>query len=147
MALEHWDPLRDLLSLQERMNRLFEESLSRGAQEAPAPAAWVPPSDVCETPESYVIEIDLPGCSPDDIAVQASARELLVRGARAAWAGPRPERFHRLERFHGGFSRRFQFAQAIVPESVTSRWEDGLLRVELPKAAPRGRRIPVESRS
>ncbi len=147
MALEHWDPLRDLLSLQERMNRLFEESLSRGAPDAPSPAAWVPPADVSETPESFVIEIDLPGCSPDDIAVQAAARELVVRGARAAWLGPRPERFHRLERYHGSFSRRFQFAQAIAPDSVTCRWQDGLLRVELPKAPSRSRRIPVESRS
>lgn len=147
MALEHWDPLRDLLSLQERMNRLFEESLSQGAPEAASQGAWVPPADVAETNESFVIEIDLPGCSPDDIAVQASPRELLVRGARLAWSGPRPERFHRLERHHGGFSRRFELGQVIVPDGVTCRWAEGLLRIELPKAQPRSRRIPVESRS
>ena len=147
MALEGWDPLRDLLSLQERMNRLFEESLSRRVPEGEAQGAWVPPADVAETAECFVIEIDLPGCSPDDIAVQAGPRELLVRGARVAWNGPRPERFHRLERHHGGFSRRFELGQAIVPDGVTCRWSEGLLRIELPKAQPRSRRIPVESRS
>lgn len=148
MVLQTWDPLRDLLSLQERMNRLFEESLARTQGVPPASSAGLqPPADVFETEHGFVVEIDLPGCAPEQIAVDVTPQELVVRGTRPAWTSPRPERFHRMERAHGPVARSFRFGQPIVPEGVSCRFENGWLRVEVPKAAARSRRIPVEERS
>jgi HSP20 family protein len=141
VALQRWDPLRDLLSLQERMNRLFEESLARTQGEAP-PVAPPPAADVFETDQRYVIEIDLPGCLPDQIAMEVTPHEIVLRGARPAYSGQRPERFHRMERAHGAFTRSFRLPQAVRPEGITCRWQDGLLRIEAPKALARGRRPP-----
>jgi HSP20 family protein len=150
VALPRWDPLRDLLSLQERMNRLFEESLARTpAGEAPPDVGTGPPpaADVFETPRGFVIEIDLPGCSLEHLAVEVGTHELVVRGQRPAYHGGRPERYHRMERAHGVFQRSFRFAAAIAPEGLVARARDGLLRLEVPKAAGRSRRIPIEEPS
>lgn len=144
MALPRWDPLRDLLSLQERMNRLFEESLVRTQAEAPAGPATTTTADVFETAQAFVIELDLPGCDPDQVAIDVTPHVIVVRGTRPAWCGQRPERFHRLERAHGPFARSFHFSQPIQPEGVIRHWQDGLLRLDAPKAGARVRRGPAE---
>ena len=145
MALEKWDPLRDLLSLQERMNRLFEESLAREHQEgAGLPAAWAPPADVVETGTAYIVELELPGLSREDVEVHAEAHELVVRGRRRAAREARPERFHRMERSYGVFQRAFRFEHEIASQHVTADLRDGLLRIELPKTATASRRAAVE---
>ena len=146
MALPRWDPLRDLLSLQERMNRLFEESLARTQAEAPSGPGGSTTADVFETAQAYVIEIDLPGCDREQVEIDVTPHVIVVRGVRPAWSGQRPERFHRMERAHGPFARSFHFSQPIQPDGVSRRWQDGLLRLEAPKAGARGRRPPVEGR-
>ena len=92
-----WDPLRDLLSLQERMNRLFEESLARERELPPGERrdAWSPAADVYETAESFVVLVELPGVSEDDVVVTVDGDELRLRGAAAPSPAPRPESFHR----------------------------------------------------
>lgn len=129
------------------MNRLFEESLARapaGGASPEAGAGRLPAADVFETPRGFVIEIDLPGCGVEHVAVDAGPHEVIVRGLRPAFCGGRPERYHRMERAHGAFQRSFRFGAPIVPEGVVCSSRDGLLRLEIPKGAGRARRIPVE---
>jgi HSP20 family protein len=142
------DPLRELLELQDRMNRLFEETLTRERLEEPPflSGTWVPLADVYETAEAYVVELELPGLERDDVEVQFHGDELVVRGERRPTAGGRPEVFHRLERRHGAFARAFRFAEEVDPDRVTAEFDDGLLRLEVPKARPRpgGRLVRVD---
>ena len=140
MAIRRWDPVRDLLTLQERMNRLFEESLSRGRPQEPALDArgWSPLADAYEAPDGYVVVIEMPGLSEEDIELQIEADQLVVRGERTLGAQARPDSFHRMERSYGAFSRTFRFGTDVDPERVAVQFRDGLLRVELPKAFPRG---------
>ena len=140
MTIQRWDPVRDLLTLQERMNRLFEESLSRGRPHEPAleGPAWAPLADVYETHDSFVVQIELPGLSQDDVEVELDADQLTLRGERRMGDKTRPESFHRMERSYGSFSRSFQLSEDVDPERVTARFKDGLLRVELPKLHARG---------
>lgn len=129
-----FDPLRDILGLQERMNRLFEESLLRGRELKPADAgAWVPSVDVYETAESFVILAELAGVSEDDVVVTVDGDEVRLRGQRRL-PGPRPESYERLERSYGPFARSFRFQQAVDPDRVNASFEDGLLRLEVTKA-------------
>ncbi len=143
MARERWDPLRDLLGLQERMNRLFEESLAQQRPDQPAVSAgWSPAADVRESDASYVVELELPGLRREDVELRADTHTLHVRGERQAAWEQRPERFHRMERRLGAFQRSFRFERAVLPEQVDADLRDGLLRVELPKAP--ARRVTVE---
>jgi len=129
-----FDPLRDILDLQERMNRLFEESLLRGRELKPArTAAWSPAADVYETAEAFVILAELPGVHEDDVEVAVDGDELRLRGERRL-PGPRPESFERLERSYGPFLRTFRFAQDVDPDRVSAHFEDGLLRLEVRKS-------------
>lgn len=134
MKSRQLDPLRDILSLQERMNRLFEESLLRGRELKPAQAAaWAPTVDVYETAEAFVILAELPGVSEDDVDITVDGDEVRLRGERHL-PGPRPESFERLERSYGPFARSFRFEQEVDPDRVMAEFKDGLLRLEVRKA-------------
>jgi HSP20 family protein len=127
------DPLQDLLSLQERMNRLFEESLKGRLQPALGAESWVPLADVYETADAFVVLIELPGLSQDDIEIQVDGEELTIRGERQMGASARPESFHRMERSYGLFSRSFRLTEDADPSRLTAQFKDGLLRLEAPK--------------
>jgi len=135
------DPLKDLLDLQERMNRLFDETLSRGEIDelGAATPGWAPLADVFDTPGAYLLEIELPGLARDSIDVQVKGRELTVRGERHP-AGGRSATFHRLERQYGPFVRSFKFDVDIDAEDVRAEIRDGLLHLVVPKVEPRGGR-------
>jgi len=142
MTIRKWDPLTDLLTLQDRMNRLFEESLSRGRPLAAALGSgnWTPLADAYETAEAFVITVELPGLDQDDIEVHVSADQLVLRGERRAPGPARPDSYHRMERSYGFFSRSFSFPEEVDPAQVTAQFQDGLLRLELPKLKTRGPR-------
>lgn len=134
MSVRRWDPLRDLLSLQERMNRLFEETLSAARPDTGVAAAgWVPACDVYETAEFFVVQMDLPGVDSGDVEVHVDGDRLVVHGLRRPAEKQRPESFHRVERSHGPFTRTFQLTGEVDPDRVTAQYRDGLLRIELPK--------------
>ena len=138
MTVRKWDPLRDLLSLQERMNRLFEESFA-GRLEEPAligSATWTPLADAYETPEAFVVLLELPGIEEDDVEVQVDGDTLTVRGQRRGLT-LRPDRFHRMERSHGPFARTLQLSEEVDSDRVSAQLRDGVLRLELPKARSR----------
>ena len=121
------------------MNRLFEESLLRGRPHEPAldSGSWSPLADVYETQESFVVLVELPGLSQDDVELQVDPDQLVVRGERRMSDKTRPDSFHRMERSYGFFSRTFPLPVDVDPARVTAQFRDGLLRLDLPKARPR----------
>lgn len=134
------DPLKEMLDLQERMNRLFDETLSRERIEDPARhGGWSPIADVLETEDAYVVELEIPGVGPEDFTVHAHGSEIVVRGERRPPSGSRPEAFHRVERRHGAFARGFRFPQDVDGAAITARVTDGILQLHVPKARPAGR--------
>ncbi len=142
------DPLKDLLDLQERMNRLFDETLSRGGADelGTARPGWAPLADVFDTPGAYLLEIELPGLARESIAVQVEGRDLTVRGERHP-AGGRSATFHRLERQYGPFVRTFRFDVDIDADDVRAEIRDGVLNLVVPKVEPRGGRRIKATRS
>jgi HSP20 family protein len=140
------DPLKELLDLQERMNRLFDATLSHGGQEEMetwAPS-WSPLADVLDTPDAYLVEIELPGLGREEIDVQVNGRELVVRGVRDP-AGGRSAAFLRLERRYGPFTRAFRFDVDIDADRVEAEIKDGLLSLSVPKARPRSTRRVIKA--
>lgn len=122
------------------MNRLFEESLSRSGPHATAllSGGWSPLADVWETSDAFVVLVELPGLGQDDVEVHVDGDSLTLRGERRMSGSARPESFHRMERSYGFFSRTFRFTEEVDPSRVTAQLKDGLLRLEVPKARPRG---------
>jgi HSP20 family protein len=132
VAFARWDPLRDLLAIQQRLDRF-----------APGPAGWQPPVDLYETAEAYVLTAEIPGVDRDDIDIQAGDGRLVLSGMRQE----RPvacEQFHRLERGHGSFQRTFQLPLPVDHAAVTADLKDGVLTVRIPKLpASSSRRISI----
>jgi HSP20 family protein len=133
VAFTRWDPLRDLLALQERIERLAEAG----------DVGWTPPVDLFETADAYVLTVELPGLSRDDIAIHVREGEIVLEGQRPASRVP-CEQYHRVERGHGPFGRRFALPLAVDPDRTTADLEDGVLTITAPKAASsQPRRIDV----
>ena len=120
------------------MNRLFEESFA-GRLEEPAlvaSATWTPLAYAYETPEAFVVLLELPGIDEDDVEVHVDGDMLTVKGQRRGLP-LRPDRFHRMERSHGPFLRSFQLSEEVDPARVSAQLRDGVLRLELPKVTGR----------
>lgn len=146
MALTRWDPFRDLVTLQERMNRLFEDSLSRSkTTDEMAMGAWTPAVDIFETPEEVVLRADLPGVDLADIDVRIENSMLTLRGERKFLKEAKDEDYHRIERSYGTFSRSFQLPGAIDQGGIKATHKEGVLQVHLPKREEtRPKQIKVE---
>jgi HSP20 family protein len=132
VAFTRWDPLRDLLALQEQIGQIV-------GTDAPG---WTPPVDLYETSGAFVLTAELPGLNRSDIEIHAEEGRIVIRGERG---GHVPcEQYHRVERGHGRFSRAFLLPEPIEVEAVTADLKDGLLTVTIPKAGGRGaRRVDV----
>lgn len=126
-----WDPMRDLLTMQERLESLFGH----------AAPGWVPPVDLAELDDRYVLTVELPGMAQDEITIQFHDQVLTLRGERRAPA-PGPERYQQLECGQGPFSRSFRFGMPVVGDGIAASLAEGVLTVTIPKAQ-HIRRIPV----
>ena len=126
MAFARWDPIRDLLAIQQRLDRY-----------APGPAGWVPPIDVHETAAEYVVTAEVPGLTRDDIEIRIHDGRLQISGERRERDVPY-EQYHRVERGHGSFSRTFELPLPVDGDRVTADLRDGVLTVLCPKAAANG---------
>ena len=132
VAFARWDPIRDLLAIQQRLDRF-----------APGPAGWKPAVDLHETPAQYVIAAEVPGMSRDDLDIHVHDGRLTISGVRRERVRA-CEQYHRVERGHGAFSRSFQLPIPIDAERITADLRDGVLTVTCPKLDDGGaRRIEV----
>jgi HSP20 family protein len=123
-----WDPMRDLLTMHERLESLFGSTA----------AGWVPPVDLSESPDRYVLTLEIPGLARADIKISVIDGTLTVRGERSPESCC-PERYHQLERGHGPFSRAFRFTSPVDEDAVTAELVDGVLTILVPKRPPAGR--------
>ena len=123
VAFARWDPLRDLLAIQQRLERY-----------APSQAGWRPPVDLQETDDRYVLTAELPGVKQDDIHVSFDNGVLTISGAHREREREEPcEEFHRVERGHGSFSRSFHLPLPVHADAITADLRDGVLTVACPK--------------
>ncbi len=128
------DPLRDLIALQDRMSRLFEDSLRGRAQEeevAGGKAAWTPPADVYEREGMLVVSLELPGVKREQVEIRVENNLLTVQGERSFPEGVNRQNFHRMERSYGRFFRTFTLPAGISQEGIEATHRDGLLTIRI----------------
>ncbi len=135
MAIVRWDPFRDVLALQERINRLFEDSLSRprGREEPTVPGVWSPQVDIFETDDSIVLKAELPGIDKKDVTIELKDNTISLSGERKFEKKIKEENYHRVERSYGTFSRSFTLPSNIVKDKIKAEMVDGVLEISLPK--------------
>jgi HSP20 family protein len=144
-----WDPLRDLVTLQDRMNHLFQEAAEKrargGAEEESDQeierADWIPAADIYETEKEYTIAVDLPGIERSALDISLNNDRLVIRGVRAL----ETEGQHRVERPHGRFLRKFGVPVGVDQKTIAAEYRDGVLTVRLPKRAEqKARRVEIK---
>jgi HSP20 family protein len=138
--------LEELARIQERINSLFEQALLPADYEDPEgglPGTWAPSVDVIETEDAYLLYAELPGVRREDIQLQVRDRRLELSGRRHNLGENR--NFLRMERSYGPFRRTFELAVPVDTDGISADFQQGVLRVHIPKRAPSGTtRVPVK---
>ena len=138
------DPWRTFGRLQSEMNRLFDRHLDRDDDATPAAADWRPAVDVREEEDRYVIHVDVPGVSPEDVEITAENGTLRLRGERRSEVTEAREQYQRVERLFGRFQRQFTLPEAANTDAIEATCKNGVLEVVIPKQERvQPRRIPV----
>ncbi|HYU31753.1 MAG TPA: Hsp20/alpha crystallin family protein [Thermoanaerobaculia bacterium] len=137
--------LGELARIQERINSLFEQALlptDYEDAEGGLPGTWAPAVDVIETEDAYILYAELPGVRREDIQLQVLERRLELSGRRHNLGENR--NFLRMERSYGPFRRTFELATAMDTEKVAADFQQGILRVHIPKRVPGPARVPIK---
>jgi HSP20 family protein len=135
MALIRWEPVRELHTVQNEMNRLFNTFFdsptpSRGRAVA---RRWTPAIDVVATDEHFVVRADLPGLSENDVKIEVEDNVLTISGERKSEYEQRSEGYHRIERSFGSFSRSLTLPEGVDADAIQASFDSGVLEVQIPK--------------
>jgi HSP20 family protein len=134
MAIIRWDPFRDLITLREKMNRLFEEAYSaRGEERDLVSSSWAPSVDIYETENELVLTAEVPGIDDDNIEIKIEDNTLTLKGERNFEKETEEENYHRIERAYGSFYRSFSMPPYINQDKIEAEHENGVLRITMPK--------------
>ncbi|NIS75450.1 MAG: Hsp20 family protein [Deltaproteobacteria bacterium] len=136
MAIVRWfDPFRELGVIQDRMNRLFEESFpkTRGGENVFSKGVWLPPVDIYETEAQVVVTAELAGVDKDNVSIEVKDGVLTIKGERKYQKEVDEEYFHLMEREYGSFKRSFSLPAKIDREKVSASFNGGVLEIILPK--------------
>jgi len=149
--LARWEPFRDLATLQDRIDRLFEDTLGRArggfGDEAFEGARWAPAVDILEKPNELVLRADLPGIDPKEVEISVENNTLTLRGERKFESDVKEDDFRRVERIYGSFVRSFSLPRAVDADQVEAEYRNGVLEVKLPKrpeAKPKQIKVAVK---
>ena len=138
MALIRWEPARELGTIQNEMNRLFNTFF-----DGPTPAStgvyrrWIPAMDLVETDHDFVLRADLPGLSEGDVNIEVEDNVLTISGERKAEHEERKAGYVRIERSSGSFRRTLTLPAGVDPEAVKANFDRGVLEIHVPKPEER----------
>lgn len=139
-------PWRDLDQVADQFSRLFGEPVFGGTEGT----SWLPPVNVEETKDHLVLTAELPGLTRDDVEIEMENNVLTVRGRKEESREETKEdtKVHVWERRYGSFQRSFSLPRTVSADDISATFENGVLRVEMPKAAEaKGRTIEIRTQS
>ena len=147
MAINRWDPFREVVALQNRMNTLFG-NLNNETESPLTTASFTPAVDVYEDDKKVVLKLEVPGIEEKDLDIRVENHTLTVKGERKFDKEEKEENFHRIERRYGSFYRAFTLPSTVDTENVDAKYEAGVLKLELkkkPEAQPKQIKVNVGS--
>jgi HSP20 family protein len=136
MSLIRWDPFSNIATLQDRINRLFEDAFPRTEdddEDLSSSAVWRPYADIFETESGVTILVDLPGVEKEDVSVEVKENILSITGSRSCEEAVDDSKYYRRERSSGSFKRSFGMRGTIAPEKIKASFKNGVLKIELDK--------------
>jgi len=145
-SITRFEPFRGVFSLQDQINRLFNERFDRSSEEGSL-ATWAPAVDIHETEHELVVKADLPGVKPEELDVRVENNILTIRGERKFEKKVNEDNYLRVERSYGSFSRSFSLANTVNTEAIKADYKDGVLTLSIPKreeAKPKQIKVQVE---
>ncbi len=135
MTITRWDPFREVVSLQNRMNSLFRDLSGNENNDVLTNASFVPAVDIYENEHKVVLKLEVPGISQEDLDVRVENNTLTVRGERKLEKEEKEENFHRMERRYGSFYRAFTLPTTVDSEHIDATYDAGILTLALQKKA------------
>ena len=144
MAITRWDPFREVVALQNRVNSLFRD-LNEG-DDPVAAASFVPAVDIYEDAQKVMLKLEVPGIDQKDLDVRIEDHTLTVKGERKFESEEKEQNFHRIERRYGSFYRAFTLPSTVDTQNIGANYSAGVLRLELkkkPEAQPKQVKINV----
>ena len=141
MALVRWEPVREITSIQNEMNRLFntffDTPTTGNGGNGGGLRRWVPAMDLVETEDHFVLKADLPGLAEGDVNIEVEDNVLTVSGERKAEHEDKREGYVRVERSYGSFRRSLTLPEGVDAEAVSASFDKGVLEVRIPKPEER----------
>jgi len=135
MSIVRWDPFRDVTTLQDRINRIFNESFgrSRDFEDEVSLYDWRPAVDIYETDDGIVLKVELPGINKADVSVEVKDNVLTLKGERLLDPAIKDDQYYRKERSFGKFNRSFSLQEQIKSDLIKASFKDGILTIEVPR--------------
>jgi HSP20 family protein len=134
-VITRWEPFREFSTLQDRLNRLFQQSVSEGCDESLTTSSFAPAVDVYEDDHQVTLKIEVPGIDEKDIDVRLENNTLTVHGERKLEKEEKEENYRRVERQYGSFTRSFTLPNTVDAEGVSAQYDKGVLKIKLAKKA------------
>ena len=146
-AISRFEPYSGASTLQEQVNRLFNQAFGNSSGEASI-TTWAPAVDIYETEQELVVKADLPDVRPEDLDIRVENNILTIRGDRKFEKKVDEENYLRVERTYGSFSRSFSLANTVNSEAIKADYKNGVLTLTIPKreeAKPKQIKVNVET--
>jgi len=131
-TLSHFEPFRGASTLQDQINRVFNNVLERGTEESNL-TSWAPAVDIFETEHELVVKADLPDVDAKDLDIRVENNILSIRGERKFEKKVSEDKYLRVERAYGSFSRSFSLANTVNSEAIKADYSNGVLTLTVPK--------------
>jgi HSP20 family protein len=132
-SITRWDPFSNFNALQQQVNHLFEDAASRGANAESGLTAWAPAVDIYETGNELVVKAEIPEIDQKDLDIRVENNLLTIRGERKFEKNISEDKYLRVERAYGAFSRSFSLPNTVNTEAISAQYANGVLTVHLPK--------------
>lgn len=131
--------------MRKEMDRFFDDMVPFSWMKTNGPDMWSPTTDMSETEDAYLVEVDLPGATKNDIKVDYKNHRLVISGERKQEEKEEEENYLRRERYFGSFLRTFTFPEDVVEEKIKARFKDGVLKVNVPKSEKsKPKTVPID---
>ena len=146
MTIIKWTPAREIASLQQGINRLFEDVFTQsGDYDSETMGVWRPPVDIIDTEPAIVIFAEIPGVDKDAVAIEVKENVLSISGERMVDHSMGNGSYMRSERVFGRFARSFALPAMIPTEKITASFKDGVLKITIPKPeAEQPRKVSID---
>jgi HSP20 family protein len=145
MAIVRWKPFRDMVSIQDEMNKLFDDFFGHPVARTDwTEGVWSPSVDVSEDKDNVVIKAEMPGMNKDDVKISIQDNVLTLKGEKRQEKEQKDKNYHRVERSYGSFCRSFQLPTSVKSDNIKANYKDGVLSVTLPKTEEvKPKEIPI----